>query len=261
MNLLVVGLVVANDCGRQQQIAPGEFVTVIDDLLGDDAREFAARAKTAIFKPFVKEHQDEFHGQRIFRPRRPATVFPGVAASLDDDYVEAVRAKVAVSKNGSFYGLVCFDVGGLAREQRAPHVDRGMPDPSMALVHYLAEDWHGGGTAFYKERSTQRSLFNAPVDSYFFANSRAYNCSVSRKRQFKPECRDLRTSVDRDDRPFYQAGSDDDFELLHVVPYKFDRAVLYDAKQLHSAYLDADTVTRLSCDPTQGRLVASFFLF
>ena len=58
----------------------------------------------------------------------------------------------------------------------------------------------------------------------------------------------------------YMAASDHSYKLLQVAPYAFNRAVLFDAKQLHAAYLDEAAVAALSCEPTKRRLVASFFL-
>ena len=65
-------------------------------------------------------------------------------------------------------------------------------------------------------------------------------------------------------KPKYMSASDERFELLHAVEYKFNRAVLYDGAMLHSAHIDLDAVSgganALGCDVTTGRLTASVFL-
>lgn len=259
----------------------GEYVTVIDNFLGsEDAEEAAKRAKRAEYAPFHPDHKQEYEniksrGNRLFAPRTPRAVFPGVAARVDTWYAEKLKSALekrgieggnsswGVDKTAAFWGLVCYAPKSLSHEQRAPHVDRdAKTNPQRALVHYLSKsrsDW--GGTGFYRERQSQTSLFrDLSVDSYFLTGSATYNCSLNSRRAFDAHCRSSsKSSIDRRGRPFYQAKSDDEFELLHVVPFQFDRAVIYDAMQLHSAYIE--TSARLSCDPEHGRLAASVFLF
>ena len=64
-------------------------------------------------------------------------------------------------------------------------------------------------------------------------------------------------------RPKYMAGSDELFELLHEVPYEFNRAVIYDGAMLHAAHVPPEALIgdeAQDCDPAVGRLAASLFL-
>ena len=61
-------------------------------------------------------------------------------------------------------------------------------------------------------------------------------------------------------REGYQALGDEAYELLKVVPYRYNRAVIYSAKQLHNSYTDGPALQALSCDPRRGRLTANMFI-
>ena len=131
-----------------------------------------------------------------------------------------------------------------------------------------------GGTSFYKERVTGAAHFGpsrcaalGPTHggSHFCKHSLAYNCS--RGRAPPQVCNGLPNSMAggeaaayRQGRPGYISSGDDYFELLHAVPPRFNRAILYSARQLHNAYLDDAAVRRLSCSPHTGRLTANVFL-
>ncbi len=54
-------------------------------------------------------------------------------------------------------------------------------------------------------------------------------------------------------------GGDPDFELLHVEPHAFNRAVLYSSKQLHNAHITPAAERALTCDPARARLTANVF--
>ena len=46
----------------------------------------------------------------------------------------------------------------------------------------------------------------------------------------------------------YLVGSDEDFELLHVVPHAFNRAAIYSAKQLHNGHITPAAESALTCE-------------
>ena len=58
----------------------------------------------------------------------------------------------------------------------------------------------------------------------------------------------------------YMAESDDKFELIHAVPYRYNRLVVYDGSLLHAVHLDRGASEALSCNVDEGRLTASIFL-
>jgi hypothetical protein len=153
-----------------------------------------------------------------------------------------------------------------------------------------------GGTAFYRERASGASLFSdaacaavaaearsmakghAPKlkpggqfmsASYFCHNSPAVCCWNIRQsmdenpawRSYYADLNCQNVSVSIANGQGYPAASTDDFELLHAVPYRWNRAVIYSTKQLvHSAYLDTAAVKALSTSPQLGRLSANIFL-
>ena len=121
-----------------------------------------------------------------------------------------------------------------------------------------------GGTAFYEQRRVGVSHFGAAACrtleegggwSHLCTDSLAYNCS--RGVDGRRECDAL--TEQRAFTPSYQTASDDNFELLKVVPHAFNRALVYSAKTLHSAYIDDAALKTLSCDPKVGRLTANLF--
>ena len=58
----------------------------------------------------------------------------------------------------------------------------------------------------------------------------------------------------------YSSGSTSLYQQLYHVPYRYNTAVIYDARQLHSALIDDATAAQLSCNATEGRLTANPFI-
>ena len=58
----------------------------------------------------------------------------------------------------------------------------------------------------------------------------------------------------------YMAASNHNYKILQVVEHRFNRAIIFDSRQLHADYLDRAAVAALSCEPPKRRLIASFFL-
>ena len=194
-----------------------------------------------------------------------------VWAALQDLDLGELRDRDSVSLRYSwplapFYGLVCQSPQTLHAGQKAPHLD---DFADLAALHYLTH-WQpasgavegAGGTAFYAQRATGAARFGAKecttletagVSSHLCQHSHAFNCTMGLGDQAgcKPEQRAFKQS--------YQTSSDENFVLLHVVPHAFNRAIIYSAKQLHSAFIDAASLKTLSCDPKVGRLTANLF--
>eukprot|EP00965_Chrysotila_dentata_P203938 6182043-Pleurochrysis_carterae.AAC.1 len=190
--------------------------------------------------------------------------------------------------NHSFFGLVCTSPSSLSLAQQAPHVDfgdalhgeRGASEVRLALVHYLSRDWQparmvssppndekSGGTAFYRERYSRSARF-LPDDcekiqlatshqSIFCPGSAEKLCA--RRALRSSHCPSVSIFRPKSTQS-YQSEGDTHFDLLAVVPYRYNRAVIYAAKQLHSAFIDRAAELALSCDPAVGRLTSNLFI-
>lgn len=125
------------------------------------------------------------------------------------------------------------DLGPL---QRVPHFDASTPH-YMAVLLYLCDERHGG-TAFYRHRASGLQQITAD-------NREAYGEHVY-------------AEVDRHPPPpRYFGDSDDRFELLGMMPARFNRLVIYRGSLLHSAIVNP--ATALASDPGTGRLTVNTF--
>ena len=125
----------------------------------------------------------------------------------------------------------------LSPPQRAPHFDS--PDPRhLALLHYLNVS-EGGGTAFYRQRSTG-------IERVSEANIARFVTSAEREAALLP-----RSSG-------YIRGSDQFFEQIGSVEAVPDRLVIYQGGLLHSGMISSSM--SFSDDPREGRLTANLFV-
>ena len=178
----------------------------------------------------------------------------------------------------SFFGNLCYDPVSLSLTQRVPHIDQGhvveqRRPVQMALVHYLSPHFPGtGGTAFYAETASGGNRFRYQDCQELKANAKEkfpkgttalLEASSCHCRPHNKQCGDYQWYIDKFRHwtpPTYMGTPkhEEHYLLLHHVPYRYNRAVLYDARQLHSAYVES--VEHLSCAATQGRLTANVFL-
>lgn len=200
----------------------------------------------------------------------------------------------------SFIGNVCYHPDHWTSVQRQPHVDEGFViDPKsfkrrpirLAVVHYLQPPnsvyYHnlghkprnndnptGDGTAFYADIvANETSRFDygdcralqdyAKNEKGWPRGSRNYYEASS---CFCPPRHDLcrKALAERVNDNKTTTNSNVHYKLLQHVPYQYNRAVLYPAKMLHSAYIATtttnDSLPSLSCWPDRGRLTANVFL-
>lgn len=212
--------------GREQRP-----VVVIDDLAPDPdrLRRYAAEAG--------------------FGPARHQ--YPGVRAALPDWYWPDARDAVAeafamiVGRNADVavidasYSIVTTPRSSLTVGQRLPHCDAHAAE-QIALVHFLTAADEGGGTAFYRHRSTgfetidarRRAVFDGQLDA------------------------ELRYGGPP---PAEFIGADDRrFERIAIVEARYNRALLYLGMSLHSGAIPSGA--SLSPDPVHGRLTITGFL-
>ena len=104
------------------------------------------------------------------------------------------------------------------------------------MLLYLCGDEHGG-TAFYRHRATGLQQITAE-------NRERYGEAVYAEVDRRPAA--LR----------YFDDSDEHFELLGVMPARFNRLVVYRGSLLHSAIVNP---RRLRADPRTGRLTGNTF--
>lgn len=236
----------------------------------------------------------------LFHPPERADGFPGLGTVLPRVYEESAWARMHQLRlqeafapllsvplrmawsSLPFAGLLCLSPDALHMAQQAPHVDQTGQmggEPQLAILHYLS-NWSAsgeaatgdsGGTSFYAERATGESNFvsarcDALVErtsgkgSFFCKGSAVADCERGRRQA--AECTGVPAASIRSPlRPGYQSEADEAYELLKVVPYVYNRAVIYSAKQLHNSYTDRAALEALSCDPREGRLTANMFIF
>ena len=180
--------------------------------------------------------------------------YPGVRAALDPAVCSAWLARLApcldqwFGGDGSpwamqaWYSLVTTPPRALAPIQCLPHVD-GTDPRQIAMMLYLhrsaGHSRQGGGTAFFRHRSTGLSSLTA--ESY-----PRYAAAVQAEYG--------RTGLPA---PAYPTDGAPHFERIHVAQGRFNRAVFYRGNILHSGVID--NAAPLSADPREGRLTINAF--
>ena len=177
--------------------------------------------------------------------------YPGVRANVCDDYwshdqVMLCQSAIASAFNMSgrvefldtSFSMVTTDPVDLLPPQCLPHCDAFSPR-HIALVHYLSPDFPGG-TAFFRHRSTGLQTISEHDRAAYFQT--------------------LQSELDRDGPPpaQYVRGDTPLFEQIHEVESRFNRAVLYRGRHLHSGVIEPSA--RLSADPATGRLTVTAFM-
>lgn len=206
----------------------------IDDFL-EDPQALLAAARAARFEPCPGA--DERRGYpgvrapvpRAYSERLTELLDPLIKANFD------VPEELAVKKTPCAFSLTTVAPQELGPLQRVPHFDASTPH-YMAVLLFLCGDHHGG-TAFYRHRASGLQQITAE-------NRERYGELIY-------------DQVDRAPAPpRYFVDSDAHFELLGVMPARFNRLVVYRGSLLHSAIVNPQ---RLSADPLQGRLTVNTF--
>jgi hypothetical protein len=135
------------------------------------------------------------------------------------------------------FSIVTASPTALQLGQRLPHVDAYDPD-RIAPVHFLSPT-DTDGTAFFRHRATGFETVTEERGRAYFA-------------QLNAEVRDVEPG------PGYIADDSDLFDRIAVVEARYNRALLYRSRQLHSGAISADAV--LAADPAVGRLTITAFL-
>lgn len=207
-----------------------EPVVVIEDFAPDPhgLRNLAAGAEFAA---------DELH-------------YPGVKAGVGAHYFETLQPIIATVMRDVFdfrqgasvlsatFSLVTTPPHLLSIEQRMPHVDAIDPG-RMAILHYLALA-DGDGTGFYRHRTTQ-------FETITTTRSAAYLDS-------------LRGDLAKHGPPpaAYINGDTALFERTAHFEGRFNRALIYRGRLLHSGAISVDRVLPLNA--LTGRLTVASFL-
>ena len=169
--------------------------------------------------------------------------------------LEHLGISIKFDNRDSFFGLVANK--SEADFSNAPHIDFHS-SLQYAAVHYLfyveRPSSSSGGTAFFRDKRTgiQRYTSSNQCQSY--------------KEQSGGIC-GTRGDSDHDSRTAYMSFHDSSWEVLHVVPPKFDRLILYPSNQIHGAWMDKDAVNRFllpaGMSPIEnirtGRLTSNLF--
>lgn len=213
----------------------GEHTLVfIDDFL-EDPQALVEAASRARFEPCPGA--DEKRGYPGVRAPAPAAYSEQVTALLDPliKVNFGVPEALAVKKTPCAFSLTTVAPHALGPLQRVPHFDASTPH-YMAVLLYLCDDRHGG-TAFYRHRATGLQQITAETRDRYGAV--------------------IYDQVDHHPAPLrYFDDSDEHFELLGVMPARFNRLVVYRGSLLHSAIVNPQ---RLSGDPRSGRLTVNTF--
>lgn len=208
----------------------GEPVVVVDGFVADP-QALVDAASAAEFAPM-----GEFYpGPRAAAPQSYcAEVAPVVATAMRRvfGYAEHLRFDRAL------FSIVTASPGSLSLAQCIPHFD-GVEPGMVAIVHYLSPG-DGGGTSFWRHRSTGYETVDA-------GRHRAYLDA-------------LRADFDRlgEPPPGYIDSDTAVFERTALFAPRPNRALIYRSKLLHCAALPNDAA--LSPDPRLGRLTIASFL-
>ena len=180
------------------------------------------------------------------------TFYPGCRAAIPPIYCFAIRAFLG-SVIGEVFGLAADTVTGelshfslvttppqkLKPVQRMPHYDTTNPK-QLAVLHYLCEPKHGG-TSFYRHRQTRFEFVDA-------AREQTYASALA------AELPTLSATAAK-----YICGDDARFERTCSFPAAFNRVLIYQSINLHSADIAAEF--SFESNPRAGRLTANSFFF
>ena len=177
--------------------------------------------------------------------------YPGVRAPAPPEYASAivatlkdlVRSTFGLSDepviSSSAFSLVVTPPDKLVPFQRVPHFD-SVDQNTIALLHYLVGPERGGGTSFYRHRSTGLEIITAENQQDYI---RTVNAEV--KASGMPPAQ-------------YVDGDTELFERIARYDAAFNRALIYRGSMLHSVNVPSNFVP--DPNPLTGRLTVNTFL-
>lgn len=172
-----------------------------------------------------------------------AEIPPRIRAQLVASVMPVASAVFGVAPEPSLaescYSVVTTQPEDLTLTQRLPHFDSTDPN-RLALLHYLFPE-EQGGTAFYRHRATG-------FESVSQDRLADYTATIDRE-------------IDEQGMPGadYIRESTVQFERIHHVEARFNRAILYRGNTLHCANIPSGMA--LPADPHRGRLTINTFLY
>ncbi|MFZ6724962.1 DUF6445 family protein [Undibacterium sp. MH2W] len=193
--------------------------------------------------------------QRDHFSMAPVNTFPGLqlvmpddfSARLNDFFIQHIRRLLGARRTERIFSrlsMATLQPHELGLFQRICHTDPITTHPQQcfaASVLYLFDNPDLGGTSFYRPTMAKDELYRL-----FYSPDSPW-CTMSNE-EFTAEL-----GVE----PGYQTGSNKYFELINMVPAKWNRMIFYDAYIFHSAYITNPSL--LSSDPTGGRLTINGF--
>ena len=203
---------------------------VIDDLL-QNPQELVEYAKNANWK----------------NPK--AGLYPGIIAEPPMQYLQEIalklKAEMCVAFNfpahlplsaTGFFALTTKSLDDFDPWQRIPHLDQTDAD-SVAMVHYLNPN-QTGGTGFFRHIPSGYESVSQNRHSEYVDEINAW------------------FATDSDKLTDYAGPNTPNFEMIHNVPFKFNRALIYPSYVLHCALYDG---SQIDANPETGRLTANSF--
>ena len=218
---------------------PGHLpCVVIDDFLSDPQAmvDYATQNR----QRFTMAPPNTFPGLQL-------PMSDGFSAAFNEFFIQHVRSLLGARRTISIYSrlsMATLQPSELGLFQRICHTDPITTHPQQcfaASVLYLFNDANLGGTSFYQPTMTKDALYRL-----FYSPDSPW-CSMSNE-EFTTE---LGVA------PGYQTGSNKYFELIKMIPAKYNRVIFYDAYIFHSAYIDDPQL--LNDDPSRGRLTLNGF--
>jgi Family of unknown function (DUF6445) len=180
------------------------------------------------------------------------TFYPGCRSRIPAIYCFAVRAFFGdyiakafglpadcVTGELGHFSLVTTPAAKLHPLQRLPHFDNTNPK-QLAVLHYLCEPQQGG-TSFYRHRRTGFEYINE-ARKLSYANALNEDMAAFGPPPIK-----------------YVCGDDSMYERIASFPAAFNRVLIYQSVNLHSADIAPDF--RFDADPRTGRLTANTFFY
>lgn len=181
---------------------------------------------------------------------RSSLYYPGVRSPAPPDYAKALiaslkdvvcstfKANELVITDSSF-SLVVTPPERLVPFQRVPHFDSADPN-RLAVLHYLCPAERGGGTSFYRHRSTGLESITGEVHDRYIG---IVNSEVRRDGMLAPAYVDGDTAL---------------FERIARYEARFNRVLIYRGNMLHSVNVPPGFTP--DADPSTGRLTCNTFL-
>lgn len=181
----------------------------------------------------------------------PFNAYPGlewrmtgdVSGPLNEFFMLHLRGLMGARRTLSMYSrlsLATLQPAQLRPLQRLCHRDRLGVEADQtvaACTLYLFKESTLGGTSFFAPRLPLAQI-NAHMPRWNGMDDAAFGQEIHSE-------------------PAYLTRSNPFFELQHVVPAAFNRAVFYDGNHFHSSHIEDPA--KLSAEPAQGRLTLNGF--